>query len=119
MKRKLDANDEPSADQEMESTGPTGPDGRETSRTIAKKTSDFDSFGLDPRLLKAIAKQNYVHPTPIQSESIPRALEGKNILARSKTGSGKTAAYILPILHSLLKNKSVCAPFRNFKRKKC
>ncbi|KAK6501677.1 ATP-dependent DNA/RNA helicase [Arthrobotrys musiformis] len=62
----------------------------------------FTSLPLDPRLLQAIATLNYSTPTPVQQSVIPPALEGKDILARAKTGSGKTAAYLLPILHRIL-----------------
>ncbi|KAL0258287.1 ATP-dependent DNA/RNA helicase [Diplodia seriata] len=66
----------------------------------------FDSLGLDPRLLQGIVRQKFSTPTSVQAKAIPLALEGKDILARSKTGSGKTAAYLLPILHSILKRKN-------------
>ncbi|KAF4542652.1 putative atp dependent rna helicase protein [Lasiodiplodia theobromae] len=66
----------------------------------------FDNLGLDARLLQGIVRQKFSTPTPVQAKAIPLALEGKDILARSKTGSGKTAAYVLPILHSILKRKA-------------
>ncbi|KAK4697699.1 ATP-dependent RNA helicase DDX56/DBP9, partial [Lecanoromycetidae sp. Uapishka_2] len=69
------------------------------------QTQTFSDLGLETRLLQAIAKANFSCPTPIQAKSIPLALEGRDILARSKTGSGKTAAYILPILQSVLQRK--------------
>ncbi|KAK9451089.1 P-loop containing nucleoside triphosphate hydrolase protein [Limtongia smithiae] len=65
----------------------------------------FESFGLDQRLLQAIIRQQYVRPTLVQAKAIPLAMEGKDILARAKTGSGKTAAYIIPILEHILKLK--------------
>jgi ATP-dependent RNA helicase DDX56/DBP9 len=64
----------------------------------------FSSFHLDPRLLKALEKHGYVHPTLIQSKTIPLILEGKDILAKARTGSGKTLAYLLPLLQLLLKD---------------
>lgn len=67
----------------------------------------FAELGLEPRLLQAIVRQNFSRPTLVQSKAIPLALEGKDILARAKTGSGKTAAYVLPILQAILKRKSV------------
>lgn len=66
---------------------------------------DFQQFDLDSRLLRAIKKLGYQRPTLIQAKTIQLALEGKDILGKAKTGSGKTAAYCLPILHKLLKNK--------------
>ncbi|EXJ93222.1 ATP-dependent RNA helicase dbp9 [Capronia epimyces CBS 606.96] len=90
MKRKLDANDAPTVEVAPESQ-PDDP--------------SFDSFGLDPRLMQAVAKAKFSAPTLVQAKVIPLALEGKDILAKSKTGSGKTAAYILPILQSILRRK--------------
>jgi ATP-dependent RNA helicase DDX56/DBP9 len=93
MKRKLDANDVPAPAEEV--------DGQ-------KAEFSFASLGLDPRLLQGIAKQNFKTPTLVQKKAIPLALDGRDVLARAKTGSGKTAAYLLPILHSILKRKQVC-----------
>ncbi|KAN0095224.1 DEAD domain containing protein [Hyaloscypha variabilis] len=90
MKRKLDANDVPVPAAEVE---------------VQKEENTFASLGLETRLLQGITKQNFKTPTPVQSKAIPLALEGRDILARAKTGSGKTAAYLLPILHSILKQK--------------
>ncbi|MCJ1473017.1 ATP-dependent DNA/RNA helicase [Lambiella insularis] len=74
--------------------------------TDATDARNFASLGLDVRLLQAIGKEKYINPTPVQSQAIPLALEGKDILARSKTGSGKTAAYVLPILETILRRKA-------------
>jgi ATP-dependent RNA helicase DDX56/DBP9 len=65
-------------------------------------SSVFTSLDLDHRLQKALSDLNYQHPTLIQSTAIPLALEGKDILARARTGSGKTAAYCLPLLQKIL-----------------
>ena len=62
----------------------------------------FASFPLDPRLLKNVQALGFEQPTPIQSATIPAALKGQDILGSAETGTGKTAAYLLPILHSLL-----------------
>ncbi len=62
----------------------------------------FSTFGLDPRLLEAVAAQGFEKPTPIQSDAIPPALAGRDLLACAATGSGKTAAFLLPVLHRLL-----------------
>ncbi|CZS91385.1 probable ATP dependent RNA helicase [Rhynchosporium agropyri] len=90
MKRKLDINDVPVPAAEVEGQKPD---------------VSFAGLGLDSRLLQGITKQNFQNPTLVQSKAIPLALEGRDILARAKTGSGKTAAYLLPILHSILKRK--------------
>ncbi|CAI2169718.1 2217_t:CDS:10 [Funneliformis geosporum] len=60
---------------------------------------------LDPRLSRALSKLNYHKPTLIQAEAIPLALAGKDILARARTGSGKTAAYCLPVVQKILAAK--------------
>ncbi|KAI8350376.1 P-loop containing nucleoside triphosphate hydrolase protein [Blakeslea trispora] len=65
----------------------------------------FASFDLDPRLTRAIAQLNFTHPTPVQAQGIPLALAGKDILARARTGSGKTATYALPIVQKILAAK--------------
>jgi ATP-dependent RNA helicase RhlE len=62
----------------------------------------FSKFELDPSLLKGIREMGYTRPTPIQADSIPPAMEGRDVLACASTGSGKTAAFLLPILHKLL-----------------
>ena len=62
----------------------------------------FADLNLHPSLLRAIKELGYVRPTPIQTESIPPALAGKDVLACAMTGSGKTAAFLLPILHKLI-----------------
>ncbi|MEK6768023.1 MAG: DEAD/DEAH box helicase, partial [Gemmatimonadota bacterium] len=58
----------------------------------------FSSFGLHPSLLKAIRELGFTRPTPIQEQSIPPGLAGKDVLACAMTGSGKTAAFMLPII---------------------
>ena len=62
----------------------------------------FGSFKLHPNLLKGIKELGFTRPTPIQVDSIPPAMEGKDLLACASTGSGKTAAFLLPILHQLI-----------------
>ena len=61
----------------------------------------FSSLGLSPSLLAAIQEQQYRTPTPIQEQAIPALLAGRDVMAISKTGSGKTAGYALPILEKL------------------
>ncbi len=60
----------------------------------------FESLGLSPFLLRALAEQGYTHPTPIQTQAIPLALEGHDLLAGAQTGTGKTAAFGLPLLQT-------------------
>ena len=63
---------------------------------------DFSSFGLDPRLLQGVRRLSFTQPTPIQTATIPVALAGQDVLGSAETGTGKTAAYLLPLLHRLL-----------------
>lgn len=67
------------------------------------EVTSFDQLDLDSRLLRAVAKLGWRNPTLIQSTAIPLAILGKSIVARAKTGTGKTAAYCLPVLNKLLK----------------
>ena len=62
----------------------------------------FSSFGLHPDLLRGVKEMGFTRPTPIQQDAIPPALEGRDVLACAMTGSGKTAAFVLPILHRLM-----------------
>lgn len=62
----------------------------------------FSSFGLHPDLLRGVKELGFHRPTPIQEDAIPPAMQGKDVLACAMTGSGKTAAFLLPILHRFL-----------------
>lgn len=62
----------------------------------------FSSLKLHPNLLKGIKELGFARPTPVQAEAIPPALDGRDVLACAMTGSGKTAAFLLPILHRLI-----------------
>lgn len=62
----------------------------------------FDTLGVSAHLVAALQKLNITTATPIQKQSIPLLLEGKDILASAQTGTGKTIAYLLPILQGLL-----------------
>ncbi len=68
--------------------------------------STFDALHLHPNLLKGIHDLGFLHPTPIQVQAIPRILAGKDVIGCAQTGTGKTAAFVLPILHRLLQGKS-------------
>ncbi|KAI9250015.1 P-loop containing nucleoside triphosphate hydrolase protein, partial [Sporodiniella umbellata] len=74
------------------------------------KDLSFATFDFDPRLSKAIAQLDFTRPTPVQAQAIPLALAGKDILARARTGSGKTAAYALPIVQKILTQKELSTP---------
>src|SRR5688500_13437904 len=62
----------------------------------------FGALKLHPSLLTGIKELGFSKPTPIQTDAIPPALSGRDVLACAMTGSGKTAAFLLPILHQLL-----------------
>ncbi|KAK4584930.1 hypothetical protein RGQ29_022556 [Quercus rubra] len=66
-----------------------------------EEEKSFEELGLDPRLIRALIKKGIDKPTPIQQVAIPLILEGKDVVARAKTGSGKTFAYLLPLLQKL------------------
>ena len=66
----------------------------------------FEDLNLDTTLLKAVADQNYINPTAIQEQAIPLILKNNDVLGTAQTGTGKTAAFALPILHHLINEKS-------------
>jgi ATP-dependent RNA helicase RhlE len=61
----------------------------------------FVDLALAPALLRALAEEGYATPTPIQAQSIPMLLQGRDVLGMAQTGTGKTAAFALPLLHRL------------------
>ncbi|KAJ2899588.1 putative atp-dependent rna helicase dbp9 protein [Zalerion maritima] len=99
MKRKLDQNDEPAPGENAVG------DEKISHHAGGQIELSFSDFDLDPRLLQALAKQKFRKPTLVQQKAIPLALDMKDVLAKAKTGSGKTAAYVLPILQSILQRK--------------
>jgi ATP-dependent RNA helicase RhlE len=69
-------------------------------------TITFADFGLDPLIQKAVAEQGYNNPTPIQTQSIPHVLAGSDLMGAAQTGTGKTAAFVLPIIQKILRHAS-------------
>ncbi|MGY4484910.1 ATP-dependent RNA helicase RhlE [Bradyrhizobium sp. LM3.2] len=67
--------------------------------------TSFQDFGLAEPIARALTEENYVTPTPIQAQTIPTALTGRDVVGIAQTGTGKTAAFALPILHRLLENR--------------
>src|SRR3954468_574183 len=65
-------------------------------------TSPFAALGLADSLVAAVTNLGYEEPTPVQRETIPVILAGKDLLAQAATGTGKTAAFALPMIHLLL-----------------
>jgi ATP-dependent RNA helicase RhlE len=70
----------------------------------------FEDLGLEPGLLRAVEDLGYVRPTPIQEQAIPLALEGRDLLGCAQTGTGKTAAFILPTLQRIARPVEVDTP---------
>jgi ATP-dependent RNA helicase RhlE len=72
---------------------------------------NFDELNLAPAILKAVREQGYETPTPIQAQAIPAVLAGHDLLGGAQTGTGKTAAFTLPLLHKLTKGHSTTNKF--------
>ncbi len=70
----------------------------------------FESLGLHPLVLKALTDAGYTEPTPVQQQALPAAIAGRDLLVSSQTGSGKTAAFMLPSLHKLASAPVEAAP---------
>ncbi|MCF7833719.1 MAG: DEAD/DEAH box helicase [Candidatus Pacebacteria bacterium] len=81
---------------------------------VSKHT--FSDFPFHAQIQKNIAKKGYIHPRPIQDQAIPSVLEGKDVFGLANTGTGKTAAFLLPLIDKVIKDKSekvlVLAPTR-------
>jgi superfamily II DNA/RNA helicase len=71
----------------------------------ANAPTGFDQLNLHPALLAAVKAEGYTVPTPIQQQAIPDVLAGRDLLGIAQTGTGKTAAFALPILHRLVANQ--------------
>ncbi|PYE83792.1 DEAD/DEAH box helicase [Pseudoroseicyclus aestuarii] len=71
---------------------------------------DFDMLGLSPRLIAALKDQGITDPTPIQAQAIPHAMNGRDVMGLAQTGSGKTAAFGLPMIDALMKSGEKPAP---------
>jgi len=67
--------------------------------------TSFQDFGLADPISRALSEENYVTPTPIQAQTIPIAITGRDVVGIAQTGTGKTASFALPILHRLLENR--------------
>ncbi len=71
----------------------------------------FEALNLAPAILKAVHEQGYENPTPIQAQAIPAVLQGQDLLAGAQTGTGKTAAFTLPMLHRLSQGQAAQSKF--------
>ena len=79
----------------------------QTEDVTATKGNEFEDFFLKRELLMGIFEAGFEHPSPIQEEAIPIALSGRDILARAKNGTGKTAAYVIPSLERVNTKKNM------------
>ena len=67
---------------------------------------DFQSLGLSKKLLLAVEQEGYTTPTPVQAQAIPPLLDGRDVLGVAQTGTGKTAAFALPVLQIMSRTKT-------------
>ncbi|XP_037296451.1 LOW QUALITY PROTEIN: ATP-dependent RNA helicase DDX54-like [Manduca sexta] len=88
---------------------------RRPTKRKKKGSGGFQSMGLSFPVLKGVTKRGYKQPTPIQRKTIPLALSGKDVVAMARTGSGKTASFVLPILEKLLSPNSKPQPGKNLR----
>ncbi len=81
-----------------------------------KAVNQFADFALEERLIKNITKHNYTEPTPIQDQAIPQIIAGKDVVGVANTGTGKTAAFLIPLINKVILNGSskvlIVAPTR-------
>ena len=75
----------------------------------------FSEMGLDPRIVETLRKNNFTNATEVQEQTIPMALEGKDVIARAKTGTGKTLAFLVPIAKILSNIETSVIPNFAFK----
>jgi ATP-dependent RNA helicase RhlE len=89
-------------------------DARARIRRMKDNVTQFTDLGLAKPILKALTDKGYTTPTPIQAQAIPIVLSGRDLLGIAQTGTGKTAAFALPILHRLAEDRKP-APRRGFR----
>ena len=85
---------------------------RSTARDAPFEGDPFFELGIAPSIVDDIAAQGLTVPTPIQRDAIPVILEGRDLIGLAQTGTGKTAAYLLPLLHGLLQKRKASTPRR-------
>ena len=81
----------------------------EVAAVAAPAGARFDTLALDPKLLRAVVEAGYVAMTPIQAKAIPIVLAGRDVMGAAQTGTGKTAAFTLPLLQKMLRHENASA----------
>lgn len=77
---------------------------RTPKKEVVLKHHSFSEFNLDPRIQANLEKRGYIIPTPIQDQAIPAVLEGRDVIGLAATGTGKTGAFLLPLINKILKD---------------
>lgn len=78
----------------------------QTDDVTKTRGTEFEDYGLKRSLLMGIFESGFEKPSPIQEEAIPLALANRDILARAKNGTGKTAAFVIPVLEKVIKERN-------------
>ena len=76
--------------------------------TQEAECTSFDALGLNQEIMGAVEELGYTVPTPVQAGAIPQVLEGRDVLAAAQTGTGKTAAFLLPTMNNLAHGYPYC-----------
>ncbi|KAF0314552.1 putative ATP-dependent RNA helicase vasa-like [Amphibalanus amphitrite] len=92
---------------------------RVTGNNICEPISSFEQSGLRPILLENIKRSGYTTPTPVQKYAIPIVMNNRDLMACAQTGSGKTAAFLLPVIHSLLEQNVAAASYSSCQEPAC
>lgn len=92
---------------EPEISAPSAPADTETTERPQEYVADvsFDELGMSPELRQAVADRGYTNPTPVQAKAFRPVIEGKDLIVRSKTGTGKTAAFGMPLVEKIAKGE--------------
>ena len=92
---------------------------RVTGNNICEPIGSFEESGLRPILLENIKRSGYTTPTPVQKYAIPIVMNNRDLMACAQTGSGKTAAFLLPVIHSLLEQNVAAASYSSCQEPSC
>ena len=90
-----------------------------TGDNAPKAISSFQTAGLRPILVENITKSSYKTPTPVQKVCLPVIMAGRDLMACAQTGSGKTAAFLLPIIHKLIETQADANPGSPIQKPQC